>query len=184
MMRLPHWQGAAVVLACWGLLLPQQTVQADGTSAKSQAPQLQAADVALSDTGALRGSVFMPNGKHVDGATVAILQGENVVARTTTDAQGAFEIQQMKPGSYQVVVAKHGAPVRAWSADAAPPSAHQRAVLVVGKPVARAQGDAFGGFDVITLITLGTAITAATFAIINHGQIDDLEEKIDRLISP
>ncbi|MGD9856194.1 MAG: hypothetical protein AB7U20_14720, partial [Planctomycetaceae bacterium] len=61
-MRLRHWQGAAVVLACWGLLLPHQTVRADGPTAKSQAPQITAADVALTTSGALHGSVFTPNG--------------------------------------------------------------------------------------------------------------------------
>lgn len=198
MMRLRHWQGAAVVLACWGLLLPQQTVRADGTTAKSQAPQLKAADVALTTSGALQGSVFTPNGKHIDGATVAILQGETVIAHTTTDVRGTFTVAELKPGAYQVVVANHGAPVRVWDARTAPPSAQTRAIFVVGQPVIRGQscpngcpdgycqcgGGGFFGLDVITLVTLGAATTAAVLAGINQAELNDLEDKIDQLISP
>lgn len=198
-MRLRHWQGAAVVLACWGLLLPPQNVFADGSQEKSPAPQTKTVDIALTNAGVLQGSVFTPNGKHVDGATVAIIQGDQAVAHTNTDARGTFVVPELKPGAYQVIVGNHGAPVRVWNADTAPPSAHTRAIFVVGKPVVRGQscpngcpdgycecggGTAFFGLDVITLVTLGAAATAAVFAIVNQSDIDDLEKKIDQLISP
>ena len=199
-MRLRHWQGAPVVLACWGLLLPPQAVQADGTPAKSQASQPKTADIALTPTGVLRGSVFTPNGKHIDGATVAIVQGEEVITHTQTDQSGTFTVPELGAGVYQVVVgATHGAPVRVWTAETAPPSAHTRAIFVVGKPVVRGQscpngcpdgycecgyGGGFFGLDVITLVTLGAAVTAAVLAGINQKDIDDLEEKISVLLSP
>ena len=184
MKRLRHWQGAAVVLACWGLLLPPQNVFADGSQEKSPAPQTKTADIALTNAGALQGSVFTSNGKHVDGATVVVVQGDKAIAHANTDADGAFVVPELKPGAYQVIVGNHGAAVRVWNARTAPPSATHRAVLVVGKPTVRAQGQAFFGLDIITLATLGAAGVAATFAIVNQSQIDDLEEKIDQLISP
>lgn len=199
MMSLRRWQGAAVVLACWGLLVPQTTVFADASPAKDQAPVIKAADVALTNTGVLRGSVFTPNGKHVDGATVAVLQGETVVAHTTTDTHGTFAVSELKPGAYQVVVGNHGAPVRVWESKTAPPTAHTRAIFVVGKPVVRGQscpngcpdgycqcggGAGFFGLDVITLFTLGASATAAVLAGINQSDLDDLDEKVDRLLSP
>ncbi len=198
MMRLRHWQGAAVVLACCGLLLPPSAVQADGTPAKRQTPQIKAADVALAPSGALKGSVYTPNGKLVDGAAVTILQGDKVLTRTTTNDKGTFEVPQLKAGMYQVVVGNHGAPVRVWSAETAPPSAKTRAIFVVGQ-VVRGQscpngcpdgycecdgGGAFFGLDVITLVTLGAAVTAAVLAGINQKDLDDLDKKIDKLISP
>lgn len=199
MMRLRHWQGAAVVLACWGLLVPHQAVRADGLPAKDQAPAIKAADVALTKAGVLSGSVFTPNGKHVDGATVAVMKGESVVAHTTTDSQGKFSVPALAPGAYQIVVGDHGAPVRLWEAETAPPSAHTRAIFVVGKPVVRGQscpngcpdgycdcggGTAFFGLDCITLVTLGASVTAAVLAGINQKDLDDLEEKVDKLLSP
>jgi len=201
MMRLRHWQGAAVVLACWGLLLPPQAVQAEGTLEKSQTPQIKTTDVALTPAGTLKGSVFTPNGKHIDGATVAIVQGDKIITHTNTNEKGTFEVPQLKAGVYQVVVGNHGAPVRVWSAETAPPSAKTRAIFVVGQ-VVRGQscpngcpdgyceceygdvGGAFFGLDVITLVTLGAAVTAAVLAGINQKDLDDLEEKIDRHISP
>jgi len=183
-MRLRHWQGAAVVLACWGLLFPPQSVFADGSQEKSPAPQVKTADIALTNTGALRGSVFTPNGKIVDGATVAIVQGDQAVAHTSTDARGTFVVSELKPGAYQIIVGNHGASVRVWNSETAPPSAHTRATLVVGKPTIRAQGQALFGLDLITLATLGAAGVAATFAIVNQNDIDDLEKKIDQLLSP
>ncbi len=197
-MRPRHWQGAAVVLACCGLLLPPQNVFADGSQEKSPAPQIKTVDVALTNTGTLQGSVFTPNGKHVDGATVAIIQGDRAVAQTNTDARGTFVVPELKPGAYQIIVGNHGAPVRVWNAETAPPSAHTRAIFVVGKPVVRGQscpqgcpdgycehtGGAFFGLDVITLVTLGAAGVAAVFAIVNQSDLDDLEKKIDQLISP
>ena len=197
MMRLRHWQGAAVVLACCGLLLPYNPVQADVTAAKSQTPQIKATDVALTPSGALVGRVFTPNGKLVDGATVTILQGDKVVTSTNTNDKGLYEVPQLKPGMYQVVVANQGAPIRVWSAETAPPAAKVQADLGVGR-VVRGQscpngcpdgycecgGGAFFGLDVITLVTLGAAVTAAVLAGINQKDLDDLDKKIDKLISP
>lgn len=198
MMRLRHWQGAAVVLACCGLLMPPSAVQADGTPARKQAAQIKAADVALAPSGVLKGSVYTPNGKVVDGATIAILQGDKVVTHTNTDEKGIFEVPQLKAGMYQVVVGNQGAPVRVWSAETAPPSAKTRAIFVVGQ-VVRGQscpngcpdgycecggGGAFFGLDVITLVTLGAGVTAAVLAGINQKDLDDLDKKVDMLLSP
>ncbi|MCA9077252.1 MAG: carboxypeptidase regulatory-like domain-containing protein [Planctomycetaceae bacterium] len=188
MMRLRHWQGAAVVLACCGLLMPPSAVQADGTLAKRQTTQIKATDVALSPSGALKGVVYTPNGHRVDGATIAILQGDKIVTHTNTNDKGTFEVQQLKPGMYQVVVGNHGAPVRVWSAQTAPPAAKHEANFVVGTAV-RAQdefvdGGAFFGLDVITLATLGGAVTAGVLAGINQKDLDDLDKKVDKLLSP
>jgi hypothetical protein len=188
------------VLACWGLLLPPQTVQADGTPVVSRPAQPSAADVALDPTGVLEGHVYTPQGKPVDGATVTLMQGENVITHTNTDTRGAFAVAQLEPGVYQVIVgATHGAPIRVWNAETAPPSARTRAIFVVGKPVVRGQscpngcpdgyctcgaGGGFFGLDCITLVTLGASITAAVLAGLNQKDIDDLEEKINRLVSP
>lgn len=201
MRKLRNWQGAAVVLACCGLLLPPQPLNAEGVTAAAAASQTSAIDVKLSASGALVGSVHSPTGQTIDGAAVALLQGEKVVARTTSDKTGIFAVAQVPAGVYTVVVGNQGAPIRVWSSATAPPAARERAVLVVGKTVVRGQGScpdpncpgcqqcspdhgAFFGLDVITLVTLGSAVTAAVLAGINQKDLDDLEDKVDQLLSP
>ncbi len=179
MLRLRKWQGAAVVLACCGLLLPSEACVAAGKT-----PQPKPTDVALTKAGSLNGAVFSPEGKLIDGATVVISQGENVITRTNTNQDGKFSAPEMKPGVYQVSVGERAANIRVWSAQSAPPKAHQQAVLVTGTPVVRGQYNGFFGLDTITLVTVAAATTAAVLAGINHNSINDLEDKVDRLISP
>ncbi len=179
MLRLRKWQGAAVVLACCGLLLPSQASFAAG-----KAPQPKPIDVALTKAGSLNGAVFSPEGKQIDGATVVVLKGDEVVAQTNTDEQGKFSAPKLKPGVYQVAVGQRAANIRVWSAQTAPPQAHQQAVLVTGTPVVRGQFNGFFGLDTITLVTVAAATTAAVLAGLNHNSINDLEDKVDRLLSP
>jgi hypothetical protein len=195
MLRLRNWQGAAVVLACWGLLVPQTSVLADA-SAAVPAVQQKTSDVALTANGMLVGAAFLPNGKHLDGATVVISQGNQEIVRTNTDTNGAFAIAQMKTGSYQIAIGNKAAPIRVWNAQAAPPKAKQKAILVVGE-VVRGQGEYYEycpdgdcppggvmGLDFITLLTVGAATTAAVVTIINLDKLNDIEDCCDSLRSP
>jgi hypothetical protein len=209
MLRLRNWQGAAVVLACWGLLIPQTSVRADTptapTAASQQAAQ-KAADVSLTDSGLLVGSAFTPDGKPLDGALVSVTQAGERVAQTNTDQHGSFAIAQMKTGTYQIGIGDKVAPIRVWTNDAAPPNAKEKAVLVTGE-IIRGQGtvyeEGYGayeycpdgncppggggpllGLDVITLATVGAATTAAVVTIINLNKLNDLEDELDEIASP
>jgi hypothetical protein len=166
------------------------------------------ADVALTANGMLVGAAFLPNGKQLDGATVVISQGDKEIVRTNTDTSGAFAIAQMKAGRYQIAIGNKAAPIRIWNHQAAPPKAKQKAILVVGE-IVRGQdqyyedesyGDGYYeycpdgncnpgggplmGLDVITLITVGAATTAAVVSIIALDRLNDIDDKVDTLTSP
>lgn len=200
MYRLRNWQGAAVVLACWGLLVPQTTIAADSPVVASVAPQPKApraTDVALTSSGLLVGAAYTPDGKHLDGAVVVVTQGEKELVRTNTDENGAFAIAQMKSGTYQIGIGDKVAPIRVWTADTAPPKAKQKAILVTGA-IVRGQGeyydDGFGadgnfpgtggpalGLDVITLFTVAAATTAGVVSIVNLNQLNELQDDVNKL---
>lgn len=208
MLRLRNWQGAAVVLACWGLLVPQTSVNADTPAATSVTQQKtqKAADVALTATGVLVGAAFTPNGKHLDGAQVVVTQGEKEIVRTNTDDKGAFAIAQMKSGTYQIGIGDKVAPIRVWTSETAPPKAKRKAILVTGE-IVRGQDEYYEsgfdnyeygpdgayppngggpamGLDVITLTTVGAAATAGVVSVINLNQLNDIEDQLDDLKSP
>ena len=196
MLRLRNWQGAAVVLACWGLLVPQTSVLADASAAVKPAVIQKATDVALTANGMLVGAAFLPNGKHLDGATVVISQGDQEIVRTNTNTNGTFAVAQMKTGSYQIAIGNKAAPIRVWNAQAAPPKAKTKAILVVGE-VVRGQDEYYEycpdgncppggmmGLDFITLLTVGAATTAAVVTIINLNKLNEIEDCCDSLRSP
>jgi hypothetical protein len=208
MLRLRNWQGAAVVLACCGLLVPQMSVAAETPAAAPAARQAaqKSADVALTKEGMLVGAAYTPDGKQLDGAQVVITQNGTEVVRTNTDKNGAFAIAQMKTGTYQIGIGDKVAPIRVWTADTAPPKAKQKAILVTGE-IVRGQetyyesghdyyeycpdghcppagGGPLLGLDIITLATVGAATTAAVVTIINLNKLNDIEDRLDQIASP
>ncbi len=60
------------------------------------------------DAATLRGTVTDPDGHLVAHARVLILSGAQVVTTTDTDAQGAFLVTDLPPGTYTVEVARPG----------------------------------------------------------------------------
>jgi hypothetical protein len=208
MLRLRNWQGAAVVLACCGLLVPQTSVAAETPVATPLAQQTvqKSADVALTSDGLLVGAAYTPDGKHLDGASVVITQNGQEVVRTNTDKNGAFAVAQMKTGTYQIGIGDKVAPIRVWTAEMAPPKAKQKAILVTGE-IVRGQepyyesghdyyeycpdgncppagGGPLLGLDIITLATVGAATTAAVVTIINLNKLNDIEDRLDKIVSP
>lgn len=209
MLRLRNWQGAAVVLACCGLLVPQTSMAAESTAATPIVQQTaqKAADVALTEDGLLVGAAYTPDGKHLDGAMVVISQNGKEVVRTNTDKNGAFAVAQMKTGTYQIGIGDKVAPIRVWTAQTAPPKAKKKAILVTGE-IVRGQdtyyesghqdyyeycpdgdcppagGGPLLGLDIITLATVGAATTAAVVTIINLNKLNDIEDQLDDIASP
>jgi hypothetical protein len=213
MLRLRNWQGAAVVLACCGLLVPQTVVAAEKPVASRTAEQVaqKSADIALTKDRQLVGAAYTPDGRQLDGAQVVITQNGKEIVRTNTDANGAFAIAQMKTGSYQIGIGDKVAPIRVWTNETAPPKSKQKAILVTGE-IVRGQDTYFEsghdgpyesypeycpdgncppagggpllGLDIITLATVGAATTAAVVTIINLNKLNDIEDKLDSVVSP
>lgn len=80
-------------------------------------------DVALDSGNTLRGRFVDAQGRPIDGAVVTLTASARTAARTTTDADGVFEIRSVPNGSYRLACGSAAGRVRCWNSDAAPPNA-------------------------------------------------------------
>jgi len=185
MTRLRAFRSALVVLAGIGLITPQCALQAGEPPAKKAV-----AEVTLTESGELAGTVVSTAGKPVDGALVTLKKQGKSVVQTTTNERGAFALASVKSGVYELQAGPATKLVRVWSADAAPPAAANQAKLVVG-PTVRAQGEEYaddyfeaGGLDIISLTTVAGAVGGLAIGIVNQADINDLQDDVNGLGSP
>ncbi len=110
-------------------------------------PVSQVTDVVLQADGALIGRVVDSHGTAVRGRDVSIRHAQGLLATARTDETGRFAIRGLDGGSYLLESGSSRGVVRAWTATAAPPSAHQGIVLIAdNQTVVRGQCcDAQGG---------------------------------------
>ena len=80
-------------------------------------------DVVLDSSNTLRGRFVDAEGRPIDGAVVTLTASARTAARTTTDADGVFEIRRVPNGSYRLACGSAAGRVRCWNSDAAPPNA-------------------------------------------------------------
>lgn len=163
-MKLPHLlKRILVALAAVGVVMPHTSVSmASETSAKKTATVV---DVAL-DGDMLRGQVVNGNGVVQPNMPIAIYQGKERIATTTTREDGEFAVSGLKGGMYVVATKDAAGIVRAWTANAAPPSAAKGVLLVPGDQVSRAQLNGFmdrwGTGVIIIGAFVGTVLIFAT----------------------
>jgi len=65
-------------------------------------------DKEVPTTGAVRGRVKVAQGASPSGVEVTVHQGEEEIARATTDAKGDFEVRDLRPGTYRLTFRKTG----------------------------------------------------------------------------
>jgi hypothetical protein len=202
-------QKAAVGLACLGLLCPQARVMADSpqddaatarsaaqpAKAKAAPSPLQVSDVALTADGRLIGQVTDAAGNGLEKAPVSVRQGRTEIARTTSDANGTFVVDNLNSGIYQVVAGRSVGLFRVWSERTAPPAAQPVAQLSgTNQTVIRAQdgyydydydyyGGGIAGLDLLTITLLGTTIAALTLSALTYSKVKDLEGQLNTLSS-
>jgi len=169
---------AACVLAVCGMLVPA------GIQAAPPAKAKPAKDVALSGNGSLTGALVTPEGQPLDGAVVSIRQGGKEVTQAVSDAKGTFQVAGLNNGVYELAVGQQVTSVRTWPANIAPPSATPQAVLVVGNASRAQYGSGMTGLDLVGLTTLGASVTAAVLSGVALSQINDVDNKVDKLASP
>ncbi len=92
-------------------------------AARSTGQRSQMIDIALDSDRNLRGQFVDSAGQPIDGALVALHQNEQVIARSTTLADGTFLIERVPAGSYRLSCGSASGPVRCWTPEAAPPNA-------------------------------------------------------------
>jgi hypothetical protein len=88
-----------------------------------KAGRTEAIDVVLDNGNTLRGRFVDVDGMPIDGAVVTLSRGTDTAARTTTDADGLFEIRRVPNGTYRLACGSAAGRVRCWSTEAAPPNA-------------------------------------------------------------
>jgi len=115
------------------------------TPAPKKVVQPAAIDVAMAKDGSVSGRVLDADQKGVVKATVSIRQGKTEVAQAITDAEGRFEVANLKGGVYLVSASSGYGLFRFWTAKSAPPKAHDQVLLMSKAVVVRAQSPNDGG---------------------------------------
>ena len=153
--------------ACCGLLiqttpsLAGPPTKAESTSAKVKLDDLPSAgdeqpapkkvvqptaiDVAMAKDGNIFGRVLDADQKGVAKTAVSIRQGKTEVAQAVTDAEGRFEVANLKGGVYLVAASSGYGMFRFWTAKSAPPKSHDQVLLMSKAMVVRAQNPNDGG---------------------------------------
>ncbi len=99
---------------------------------------LQTGDVVLQD-GVMRGTVLDKSSRPVVGMPVRLFFRETQIAEAFSDDRGEFSISGLRNGSHILASGSNRSNIRFWGADAAPPSATQKAMIVVGQQIIRTQ---------------------------------------------
>lgn len=119
------------------------------TSSEKPAPkkvvQPAAIDVAMAKDGTISGRVLNAEQNGVAKTEVSIRQGKMEVAKAVTDAEGRFEITNVKGGVYVVTANSGYGLFRFWTAKSAPPKSHEQVLLMSNSVVVRAQNGNDGG---------------------------------------
>jgi hypothetical protein len=185
--KLTH---AVVAIACIGMVVPQAILAAP----QAVAPAVKARDVSLNAAGGLSGVVLTSQAKPIAGTPVTLLKGKDIVATVFADKEGKFAFDRVKSGSY-VIAVREGAdnkvtPIRVWKAEAAPANA-ARNLAFVSQNAVRGQDEYYppqngvlGGLDIITLWTLTASTGALVLSAINLSEINDVNDKLDTIVSP
>jgi hypothetical protein len=122
-----------IAIVCIGLILPQAVMAAPAAANR------QITDVALANGGMLSGQVVDQQGLGKAGVQVVVLQQGRQPAYGRTDHAGNFQVAGLSGGTAQVVTEGGQGVYRLWTANAAPPVAKPRAMLIANGQVVRGQ---------------------------------------------
>lgn len=162
-------------LACLSVFgcLATQTVSAANPSPPTAAPQSAATQPAVADVqltrGELRGQIVDRQGQPRADRVVRLVSGGQVLAQSTTDANGAFALKADKGGVCVLSDQESAVVVRVWTEKAAPPAAKKSILMVSDRELARA--NLGNGND--WLIGAGVIATATTAVIVTSFEDDE-----------
>lgn len=154
-------------------------------------------DVQLNKSNTFQGLVLNKQGQPIDGAVVTLKYQGVAIAAAKSNARGQYSIGNVRPGAHELSVGAMVRPVRIWKNGTAPKGALNGLVMAGDETVIRGQEiyadeycetcpspgvgtSGFGILDVITLATLGGAVTGAIVAFDNQNEIDDLQAAINQ----
>ncbi|MCA9039740.1 MAG: carboxypeptidase regulatory-like domain-containing protein [Planctomycetaceae bacterium] len=167
---------AATGLTCLGLAICSPMVMAAGPVAKSTN---NIGDIALAPGGTFYGHVVDAQGSALDGTVVKIYKGKVEVASAVADQTGLFAVKNLKGGVYRVTAGQADGVYRFWTAEAAPPSATTKTVLVSSPQIVRGQLGGLGGLG--TAGAVGAVGGLGGLSIININEAKDLNDDLDDL---
>lgn len=158
-MRLSHATRSLVfALTGWGLLAAQVPVMAAApaeAASNQRAATAEVTDIALAQGGTLRGQVVDGQGIPQAKSNVTVSHKGQKVSTVRTDADGRFAVAGLKGGVYTIATTKGAGAVRLWTAETAPPAAHNQLLVVNGSTVARGQLGGGIGAGVLMMGALG-----------------------------
>lgn len=171
-------RGAAVGVACLGVIMPQARLLAATPADESASTEhtQQVVDVELGAGGTLTGQVVDTQGVGIEGTVVSVRQGDREITRVATDAQGRYQAQNLRGGFYQIVAGQGYGFFRLWAPETAPPAARTDALVVSGDNAVLAQGGlvpVVGGVDLITMLILAGVTTSTVFSILAYEEAKD-----------
>ncbi len=181
---------AAVGLACLGVIMPQARLLAATPADKADSTdrtQQTVVDVELGPGGTLVGQVVDAQGIGLEGTAVTIHQGDKQIGQVVTDAQGRYELTNLRGGFYQIVAGQGYGFYRLWAPNTAPPAARNSALVVSGDNAVLAQGGlvpVVGGVDLITLLILAGVTTSTVFSILAYDEAKDNNDNNNVPVSP
>lgn len=181
--KMKKIRGLAVTLACLGMMFPQARILAAAPKAADK-PVVKAVaakspiDVALAKGGMFQGHLYDDKGKAIEGAPVVIRQAGRVVAETTTQEDGLFELKNLRGGTYEVKAGKVDGVCRLWSPNTAPPAAVSEVTVVSGTNIVRGQDGGFfpGAIDPIDVALFSIGIAALITGIIAINKADEAKD--------
>jgi len=166
-------RGAAVALATLGMMIPNAPAMAAGPSRVAvKAVDAKIFDISLAQGGTFKGRVVDHTGTVLEGAAITIKQNNKEVARSITDKSGSFAVSGLKSGVYTVSSGQTEGVYRVWDEAAAPPSAKEQSLLVLGENGARGNFgccDSNGNYLVAAIATAGLIIGIITLVRVNDA---------------
>lgn len=171
-------------LVCFGLMASQTSAQLLPPPPKpveAKAATKKVADIVLTNEGTLRGVLINKQAGPLADEQVVIRQGRRVVAEATTDKLGEFHIEKFRGGTYQLTSGEATRPIRVWTADAAPKSAREVALLVSGEPVTRGQGLLAFGLTPAAGVNFAAAAGTAGLTVVNMNDIEVVDTKLNQM---
>lgn len=158
------------LFACLSLVFsPVVQTVAQAQNAAKQVNQIN--DIALGSAGTLKGRAVDGQGTPLNAAKVTVSRNSQVVATAVTEEDGSFAVTGLTTGVYDLQAGQGRGTLRAWDANAAPPSA-KKDVLIVSGATSRAQSGLF--VDPTQTITLGLAITGTVLGAVALSESGDI----------
>ncbi|HUQ69334.1 MAG TPA: carboxypeptidase-like regulatory domain-containing protein [Planctomycetaceae bacterium] len=171
MKQISLFKRAVIALAAIGMMLPAPQVQA-ATAAPAKVIRTDATvlDIGLKSDGVFAGRVVDHTGTPSAKTEVTIRQGQQVVAKATTDAEGRFAVKGLKGGVYEVASGATVGTYRVWNETMAPPAAKEQVLLVLGQNGARGQCCGVGGGEILIA---GLVLATLVVSIITLDKVED-----------